>query len=71
MRSLKPAQFKVEASRCNLCVGDLVSPDTVIGTDIETGETVITGCRGQVVAVNFSGGEHALMVIIQPTAELS
>jgi hypothetical protein len=51
-----------------LRVGDAVTPETVVGTDVGTGETVTAGCRGEVIGVNFSGGEHALMVTIQPWA---
>jgi hypothetical protein len=65
-QSPKPVQFKIDATQCNLRIGDAVTPDTVVGTDVETGETVSAGCRGEVIGINFSGGEHALIVTIQP-----
>jgi hypothetical protein len=70
-RSPRPVQFKIEATRCNLRVDDEVTPDTVVGTEVQTGQTVTAGCRGKVIGVNFSGGEHALVVTIQPTARRS
>ena len=70
-RSPKPVQFKIEASRCSLRVGDSVTPDTVIGTDAETGKTVTVGCHGKVMGVHFSGGEHALIVTIHLKAQRS
>ncbi len=63
-------RFKIEASLCNLRIGDEVSPQTVVGIDNESGETVTAGCHGRVVAVTFSGGEHALIVVIETTPEL-
>ncbi len=57
--------FKIDASQCNLRVGDMVEPETVIGMDFETGETVRAGRHGQVKAVSFSGGGHALTIVIR------
>ncbi|MEZ4526593.1 MAG: hypothetical protein R2941_11795 [Desulfobacterales bacterium] len=57
--------FKIDASRCFVKADDDVSPDTEIGTDYESGETVRAGCRGNVTAVLFSGAEHALTVKIR------
>jgi hypothetical protein len=70
-QSPKPVQFKIEASKCSLREGDLVTPGTVVGTDVETGETVTAGCHGKVMGVSFSGGQHALIVTIQPAAQRS
>ena len=70
-RSPKPVQFKIEANKCSLRVGDSVTPDTVVGTAVETGETVIAGCHGKVIGVHFSGGEHALIVTVHPKAQRS
>jgi hypothetical protein len=61
----KYIQFKIEASRCDLRVGDWVSPDTVVCMGPNPDETVTAGCNGQVVAVSFKGGEHALIVVIK------
>lgn len=57
--------FKIDAARCSVKADDEVSPDTEIGADYESGETVRAGCRGKVTAVSFSGREHALMVKIR------
>lgn len=57
--------FKIEASRCDLRTGDPVSPETVVGEDIETGETVHAGCHGTVEAISFAGADHALVVLIR------
>jgi beta-lactam-binding protein with PASTA domain len=57
--------FKIDASLCNLRVGDTVEPETVIGMDFETGQKVKAGRHGRVEAVSFSGGEHALTIVIQ------
>ena len=62
-------RFKIAASVCDLKVGDQVSPETRVGVDYESGATVTAGCRGRVVAVTFSGGEHALIVVIETTPE--
>ena len=40
-------------------------PETVLGIDAESGETITAGCHGVVEAVGFMGGEHVLSVIIR------
>ncbi len=62
-------RFKIAASVCELRVGDRVSPDTRVGADYESGEVVTAGCHGRVEAVTFSGGEHALVVVIETTPQ--
>jgi hypothetical protein len=57
--------FKIDASLCNLRVGDTVEPETVVGMDFETGEMVKAGRHGRVEAVGFSGGRHALTIVIR------
>ena len=61
----QPVYLKIEASRCTVRVGDRVAPETKIGVDYETDRIVTAGCHGEVVAVTFSGGEHALTVAIR------
>jgi hypothetical protein len=61
-------RFKIAASRCDLRVGDQVALETRVGVDYESGE-VAAGCHGRVVAVTFSGGEHALTVVIDTMPE--
>lgn len=61
-----PIQFRIEADRCALRIGTPVTPDTVVGTDYETGTTLTAGCHGIVVAVGFSGRDHSLVVQVQP-----
>ena len=62
-------RFKIAASVCDLRIGDQVSPETRVGVDYDSGEVVTAGCRGRVVAVTFSGGEHALTVVIERSPE--
>jgi hypothetical protein len=57
--------FKIEASQCDLRVGDLVSPETVVGRDLESGELVQAGVYGQVMGVHFSSADHALVVLVR------
>ncbi len=64
-------RFKIAASWCDLRVGDQVAPETRVGVDYDSGDVVTAGCHGQVVAVTFSGGEHALIVIIERAPEKS
>ena len=62
-------RFKIAASVCDLRIGDQVSPETRVGVDYESGEAVTARCHGRVVAVTFSGGEHALIVVIELTSD--
>lgn len=47
-----------------------MSPHSVVGIDYESGELITAGCRGRVVAVTFSGGEHALIVVVEAPPEI-
>lgn|GEM_PF-3711732 len=58
-------EFKIDASRCWLRVGDPVTPDTVIGTDATTKKVIKAGQYGWVTGIFFSGGEHTLTIFIQ------
>jgi hypothetical protein len=57
--------YSIDASWSNVAVGQPVAPETVIGKDLETGETLLAGVDGRVQGVHFSGGEHALIVLVQ------
>jgi hypothetical protein len=58
--------FKIDASRSSLRVGDLVTPDTVIGEDWATADLVKAGVEGTVEAISFSGVDHALLILVRP-----
>jgi hypothetical protein len=60
--------FKIEASRCALRVDDRVTPETTIGEDFETGETLQAGCHGYVEAIHFDASDHAFFVVIRTTS---
>ncbi len=57
-------RFIIEASQCELRLGDHVTPGTIIGRDIITGEIVMAGCHGQVKAITFDAANHSLLVLI-------
>ncbi|OGO04730.1 MAG: hypothetical protein A2Y73_07105 [Chloroflexi bacterium RBG_13_56_8] len=56
--------FRVDASRCDLRVGDSVTPDTMIGRDLASGQEVKAGCRGKVLTITFDGADKALLIAI-------
>jgi hypothetical protein len=60
--------YKIDASRCDLRVGDLVAPGRMIGQDLETGSTLESDAHGQVEGVYFSGADHALVILIRMSA---
>jgi hypothetical protein len=57
--------FKVNASQCNVAVGDHVVAETPVGRDFTTGDELQAGCLGVVEAVNWSADEHALFVWVR------
>ncbi len=63
-----PILFKIEASRCDLQIGDPVTPETLIGQAWDTGEPVLAGRQGTVEAISFNSDHHALVVVIRPIA---
>jgi hypothetical protein len=56
--SLKP--FKVDASRCNVRVGDDVAPGTTVGTSFASGEPLRPRCSGVVEDIKRCSDDHAL-----------
>lgn len=58
-------EFKIDASRYWLHMGDTVTPDMVIGMDATTKEVIKAGRYGWVTDIFFSGGEHTLTILIQ------
>jgi hypothetical protein len=59
--------FKIDASRCDLRVGDHVISETTVGEDFATRELVRAECSGVVEAVNWSADDHALFVWVRPS----
>jgi len=57
--------FKIDASQCDLRIGDRITPGTVIGRDWETGELLETDSEGEVTGVSFSGADHALIILVK------
>jgi hypothetical protein len=57
--------FKVDASRCDLRIGDLVDEETIVGEDFETGEILKAGLRGRVQSIGFDAGDHALIITVR------
>jgi hypothetical protein len=57
--------FKIDASNCNLRVGDHVIAETTVGRDFRSGGALKAGCRGVVEAVNWSADDHALFVWVR------
>ena len=57
--------FKIDASLCDLRVGDRVTSGTVIGRDWETAELLQTDSDGEVTGVSFSGADHALIILVK------
>ncbi|MFZ5916509.1 MAG: hypothetical protein ACOYZ7_06230 [Chloroflexota bacterium] len=57
--------FRIDASRCQLSVGDTVAPETAIGENPDTGAGVVAGCHGQVEAITFCAADHTLIVTVR------
>lgn len=62
--------YKIDASHCKLSAGDSIAPGMEIGKDIDTGSIIIADVRGHVHAVHFSGGDHAMIVLVYVEKEL-
>jgi hypothetical protein len=69
--SPSPVPISVAFDRCNVQLGDFVTPRTVIGSDFKSGNLVQAGCNGVITAVRFSGGSPEMIVFIQPEIRLS
>jgi hypothetical protein len=58
--------FKVNAEQCDLHVGDLIAPGTVIGDACMTGDALEAKHEGIVEAINSCNEDHALFVWLSP-----
>jgi hypothetical protein len=56
--------YKLDASRINVEIGDVLYPEIIIGDDYETDEEVKAGVYGIVESVRFNGWDHSMEVII-------
>lgn len=57
--------YKIDASRCDLQAGDVVTPDMALGEDPDTGAIVKAETHGQVEGVHFNGANHALVILVR------
>lgn len=57
-------RFEIDATECHLHIHQRVTPETVIGRDFQSGDTVRAECKGQVVSINFNAANHTLLVLI-------
>jgi hypothetical protein len=56
--------FEVDASHCDLLIGDRVTPETVVGRDYKTDEMIQAGVYGQVAVISFNSTHHSLSITI-------
>lgn len=57
-------KYEVDSRRCDLGVGDTVTPETVIGWHYRDGQPVKTGYHGRVATVFFNPMHDSLMILI-------
>lgn len=57
--------YKIGASHCELRIGDLVTPGTLMGEHYETGARLESEVYGQVEGIYFSGADHALVILVR------
>jgi hypothetical protein len=55
---------RVDASVCNVRIGQQVRPDTIIGRDPQTGSVQCAEKDGTVTRMWFDGAAHVLMVVV-------
>ena len=58
--------FKIDAEQCDLRVGDLIAPGTVIGDACTTGDALEAKHEGLVEAINSCSEDHALFIWLSP-----
>jgi hypothetical protein len=68
--SPSPVPISVDFDRCNVRLGDYVTPRTVIGSDCKNSALVQAGCYGTITAIRFSGSSPEMIVFIQPENRL-
>ncbi len=56
-------KYEVNSSACRIELGELVSPDTIIGLDHATGRPVRAGLRGHVASLYFNPAHDSFMVL--------
>ncbi len=58
--------YKIDASVCGLRINDRVTPETIIGYDFLTHESVMANCSGIVYDIMVIGRDFSLVIAISP-----
>ena len=67
MRGIQYKKYEVDSRRFWLDIGDMVTPETVIGIHHDTGLPVKAGLHGQVATVFFNPMHDSLMILAVST----
>jgi hypothetical protein len=62
-QSIEHRKYEVDSKRCNLEIGDLVTPETIIGLHHGTGQPVRADLNGQVATIYFNPMHDSLMIL--------
>lgn len=68
--TINPVALTIAFDRCNVRLGDFVTPRTVVGSAVKGDELVQAGCYGTVTGVQFRGGSPQMTIIVQPESRL-
>ena len=56
-------KYEVDYKRCNLEIGDMVWPETIVGLHPQTGQPVRAALNGQVATIYFNPMHDSLMIM--------
>lgn len=56
-------KYEVDSAKCNVIIGEPVSPETIIGRHYASGQPVQAGISGQVATIYFNPMHDSLLIM--------
>ncbi len=63
-QSINYKKYEVDIRRCQLNVGESLTPETIIGRHHETGQPVAAGLYGRVATIYFNPMHDSFMIMV-------
>ncbi|MFA5309784.1 MAG: hypothetical protein WC370_09930 [Dehalococcoidales bacterium] len=62
-------KYRLNPRKCAVVIGDIVTPETVVGMEHETGQPVRAGIRGQVITMYHNPNNDSLVMLAVISAD--
>ncbi len=62
-QSMTYRKYEVDSAKCNVKIGESVSPETIIGRHYASGQPVRAGISGQIATIYFNPMHDSLLIL--------